>query len=276
MSHTLPTLSSMRVADVDKEFAHWGVSPPTGWNVAEKKSYLKELRTASGVVSDLGLTRNLPKVKGDLIEYCRTKGLRLTGNETVAQLTRKLKERESDLAPVLGTEIIGFGKHKNLPFLEIYETDRPYCQWAVTTVLESTTTHPQMRRFAKYCDLMQEAERSGLLDPEEPELDVTNRQTRFRAGKGGDKGKNAKRAPSLSKVRPRPSPESSSGADASFSSPMESELDPSHEGELQNLAAQVLRVSQGNPLVADRLRQLLDPTTPGATSSAATPPPSSQ
>ena len=118
MSHTLPTLSSMRVAEVDREFAHWGISPPTGWYVAEKKPYLKELRTASGVVSDLGLTRNLPKVKADLIEYCQSKGMRLTGNETVAQLTRKLK--------VLATEILGFGKHKNAPFLEIFETDRPY------------------------------------------------------------------------------------------------------------------------------------------------------
>ena len=271
MSHTLPKLSSMRVADVDREFAHWEVSPPTGWNVSEKKSYLKELRTASGVVSDLGLTRNLPKVKADLIEHCRSKGLRLTGNETVAQLTRKLKERESDLAPVLGTEVLGFGKHKDFPFLEIFETDRPYCQWAVTTGLGSVTTHPQMRRFAKYCDLTQVAERSGLLGPQETEPDATDRQTRPHMGKGGNKGKNAKRSPSQSKVRARPSPEPSSEASASFSTSMESELGPSHGDELTNLAAQVHRVSQGNLLVAERLRQLLGPATPGAASSAAEP-----
>ena len=259
MSHTLPTLSSLRVAEIDREFALWGVSLPTGWNVAEKKSYLKELRTAAGMIGDKNIICNFPKVKADLIEYCLSKGLKLTGNETVAHLTRKLKERELDLSARSGHRgTFGFGQHKNIPFLEIYEMDRPYCQWAVTTVLGSITAHPQMRRFAKYCDLKQEAEWTVLLDLDAADPDESERQTRSRTSKG--MGKNSKQAPSRSRSEPASS--------AAFSSPMENEFDPSHEDELTNLAAQVHRVSQGNPLVAERFRHLLEPAPTGAAASA--------
>ena len=159
-----PALSSMRVREVDEELRQWGIEPAAlSLTVLEKKSLLKEKRQENDPeAQSLGLSR---KKKADLVSMCNDRGIRMTGNETVPQLTRRIKEFEAQRTPAVSTQVLGFGRHSELTYQQLVDQFPAYAQWCVDTAMEGQS-NPLLERFAVWYEQSHSADITG---PEEPE-----------------------------------------------------------------------------------------------------------
>ena len=70
---------------------------------------------------------------------------------------------------LLGTNLMGFGRHKEKTYLDVWCNHQGYCTWAMTTDETQTDASPQLRRFATWLrqgdDPMEESEIHEEEDP---------------------------------------------------------------------------------------------------------------
>ena len=151
---SLKALKTMCREEVEKELTTlWGATVPPKHTSVMLKSLLQDHRAAD--TSTVTRTKSkLPTLKKDLLAMATKKGVALSGNETNAVLQRKIQEKltEEEGDDPKSTEI-SFGKHKGKSYDEVYRTDKNYCEWVVTTVIQSAkTVHPDLIRLAQWID----------------------------------------------------------------------------------------------------------------------------
>jgi hypothetical protein len=139
--------------EVEQEMVSlWGVKVPERHTAVMLKSVLQELRAQEGGATDK--PKALPTRKAELTALAGTKGVDLSGNETCAQIQRKLLAKaEEEEGDRVEAKVMGIGKHKGKDYEEIYKADKSYCEWALITVIENGKgSHPQLRHFAQWID----------------------------------------------------------------------------------------------------------------------------
>ena len=134
------------------------------------------------------------KNKTELREVCKSLSILLSGQETKPQLTRKIKEVQTERVPPRQA-ILEFGRHRGKTYEWVRAHDKQYCEWAVLTVVEeSATASPQLKKFASHVEQSRGApprvtssprrklhSQTTKLNPEEELADLTKRVEHLQA-----------------------------------------------------------------------------------------------
>ena len=90
--------------------------------------------------------------KPDIVRFCtEILNLKMTGNETIAQLQSLGIRRIHSITEPSDHDLLGFGNHSTLEYIECHELHPDYCSWVMTTAKESVEdASPQLQRFARW------------------------------------------------------------------------------------------------------------------------------
>ena len=164
---TMPTIQSLKKAELIEAIRALGEEPPAKWRMTELRVRLEELEEEHGIVRQTGRSRtNLQEwtvklnkagtKKSVLVEFCQKELLiPLSGNETIPQLNKKAMDRIYQIAELSGQDPMGFGKYASLSYDEVMTTDLGYCNWALTTFHEEDKGD-RLSRFARWFEQAKE------------------------------------------------------------------------------------------------------------------------
>ena len=141
----------LRIRELDEE--NPGASPATPKTAA--KDAQQEWRVSMNRAA---------RKKADLQRFLTDKmGLTLTYNETVVQLKTMGEEWISRMAPYNNQEKLGFGKHSDKTYHQVYLEDPQYVSWAITTAKEGQVNW-RLSRFAQWAMMQKDTPPSVLRD----------------------------------------------------------------------------------------------------------------
>ena len=151
-------------AQLIAELTSMGEAPPTSWTLQELKMRAEELRQEHGLFEKnkknhsplRTMIIDLNKAKKEKKETLRqhvSQILRvpLSGNETMDQLMTKGLQAIYDQAPATGTDPVGFGVHAAKSYEDLYQEEKGYMTWVLTTVKEDPKNcSPRLLRLANW------------------------------------------------------------------------------------------------------------------------------
>ena len=165
----MPSLTKEKLIEKIEEY---GETPPPVWSKNQLEGRLAELKAQYGKsASTLRQTMHsslnkAAKNKPTLQMYLQEQGLKLTGNETMAQLLAIGQKNIQENTSPRGQDYMGFGKHSQLTYQEA-AADVGYMNWAVTTYHESGGAHGtsdwRLKRFVQWCQNRDTKPMSGPL-----------------------------------------------------------------------------------------------------------------
>ena len=131
-----------------------GEEPPSAWKKPQLQARLQELKEEHS--TDMNLKKAMTNLsrhskKKDLLKKYVTEelGVAITHNETIPQLL-SMGEKAIHMAfPPTGQDLMGWGKHSQLSYQEVMNTDPQYVQWCQTISKEENTCW-RMSRFLKW------------------------------------------------------------------------------------------------------------------------------
>ena len=143
----------------------YGEHPAKTWTKVEIRARLLELQGRDVEPSQRELnsstlelmTRELRKAakqKSALVAYCTNElEMVLTGNETKPQLEMKAMKLILQKAPAEARDIVGFGRHSELRYIEIQAQHTEYCRWVMQTAHEGPNDcDPRLKRLAEWLE----------------------------------------------------------------------------------------------------------------------------
>ena len=159
----MPSIASLKKAELVAAIQGLGEDPPAEWRVMELRNRLAELEQEKGVTRQTGKTKtNLQewvvrlnyaaKKKVTLQQFMQNDlHMSLTGNETMAQLTKKAMDQIHIQSTPNGNDPIGFGEYAAKSYQEAKIYVPWYCDWAKTMAKEGDVSI-RMARFVRWLE----------------------------------------------------------------------------------------------------------------------------
>ena len=139
----------------------FGIQPGPKLTVPELRELLNRARDKSKAADPEteSLKGTSSMNKETLKAKARALGLSLTGNETKGAILLKIRSSATEVDRNLYDDCyMGFGKHENRTYLEVYKDFPTYISWAQTTVEEEQAPDWRLIRFVKYVQKKQAGE----------------------------------------------------------------------------------------------------------------------
>ena len=142
-----------------------GEDPPSTWSKTELKCRLAVLREENGMtVSGRGQSKTplqqaisklntASKNKSNLRKHLReAMGISVDDNETMLQMQKKGVAYLYENVMVVDGDVVGFGRHAALTYLEVVTEYPRYTAWVKQTAREEKECCPQLRRLATWIE----------------------------------------------------------------------------------------------------------------------------
>lgn len=136
-------MPALNKADWIKKLQDAGVQPPASWTITQLKAHWEEIQEQTTTPSQMTLQEHLQNLKrasrkkGDLTEFLEKEGMTINGNQTISTMFRAGEQLITEKYEPQSTELVGFGKHANMTFLEVKVQCPDYVQWVMDTDSES-------------------------------------------------------------------------------------------------------------------------------------------
>ena len=155
----------MTKAQLTEALNSYGEHPAKTWTKVEIRARLLELqgRDQEPTQREMNSTtletmtrelRKASKSKATLRDFCANElELQLTGNETKPQLEMKGMRAIIQKAPAEARDLVGFGRHSELRYVDIQTTHADYGRWVVQTAREGPQDcDPRLKRLADWLE----------------------------------------------------------------------------------------------------------------------------
>lgn len=133
-----------------------GEEPPSSWKKSQLRARLEELKEEKGTttVDQLKVTtaalNKAARKKAWLQEHVRdVLQVPITMNENIPELLSKGHKAIMEQVPPIGRDVMGFGKHAEMSYLEVKMHHPDYVQWCLKTESEEDVNW-RMQRFLKW------------------------------------------------------------------------------------------------------------------------------
>ena len=155
-------LSALTKAEANEWLRELGEEPRARWASMEIKSRIAEILDLL-TEEDNRLPRNLTSMrKADLQRECTDRGIHFTEHETRGSMVRKIREQAEAEMGGKSKSIMGFGKHSDMTYEEVVESDPAYARRARETVQEEgQNCNWRLRKFVAWLNTQATGRESG-------------------------------------------------------------------------------------------------------------------
>ena len=155
-------MNSMSKSELVLALRGYGEEPPSAWNKIDLRARLEELAEAGEIEVKTSKTSKTPlqaavsqlnrasRKKADLINHVEKElGMTVAPNATIADI-QKLAMKVL-MNQILGADqdVMGFGKHSEMTYIEVMNREPSYCRWAKDTYQEESTSI-YLKRFVEW------------------------------------------------------------------------------------------------------------------------------
>lgn len=129
---------------------------PSNWTVAQMKARWTEIKDSQATQACSGLEGHLKALnravnrKPTLIQFLQDLGLEVNKNQTIAQMHSAATKHLMEQYEPMGSDMVGFGKHGDKSYQEVWEHQKTYVAWVLQTDLEDQECNWRLRRLARW------------------------------------------------------------------------------------------------------------------------------
>eukprot|EP00435_Cladocopium_sp_Y103_P016472 s2436_g4.t1 len=138
-------------------FQTLGEEVPKTWTLAQLKAHWEDVKPKANHLTLEYKLKELKKAsrkKGNLMEFLQVQGISFNPSMTIAQMMNLGEKEITQLFEPTDEEFVGFGKHGNLTYIELYEKHPSYLVWAKKEVMESDDPGWRLERLVRWYSQM--------------------------------------------------------------------------------------------------------------------------
>ena len=149
-------VDKLRKAEAAHILEELGETVPKAWTVEEVKAKLKEvLFSEEATGPKMHLKRLTSKTKQELIELCDAIGAHRTKHMLKGDLMRAIRARVRELSEPVPSDILEFGRYKEMTYGEVYRKHTGYCTWVKEAARTEPSPQPALVRFAGWLNIQE-------------------------------------------------------------------------------------------------------------------------
>ena len=146
----MQAITHMRKADLIQEIRSHGEVPHPQWTTVELRSRLREIRTMNLLNEENPLKGMRTMRRDQLVTLCENLNVGYATHDTRGTLMRRLRESQTMRQPAEPSDLMEFGKYKEMTYGTVLEQHDEYAVWCIETAEESSSADARLVRFANW------------------------------------------------------------------------------------------------------------------------------